>query len=118
MDFPKQEITLYHRDKTKKQYKRYNLIASVRDTSILNRNNTGVSSTDKVLIRVFESDNKEYEVEKEDLIVNKSVNDEISYSSGLTELREAYGESNTYKITSIDRHIYGEELDHIKIGAV
>ena len=118
MDFPKQEITLYHRDKTEKQYIRYNLIASVRDTSILNRNNTGVSSTDKVLIRVFESDNKEYEVEKEDIIVNKSVNDEISYSSGLTELRETYGESNTYKITSIDRHIYGEELDHIKIGAV
>ena len=85
MDFPKQEITLYHRDKTNKQYIRYNLIASVRDTSILNRNNTGVSSTDKVLIRIFESDNQEYEVSKEDLIVNKSVNDNISYEKGINE---------------------------------
>lgn len=118
MDFPKQEITLYHKDKTNKAYKRYNLIASVRDTSILNRNSTGVNSTDKALIRIFVSDNKEYEVSKEDLIVNKSVNDNISYEKGLTELREAYGEENTYKVTSIDKFIFGEELDHIKLGAI
>ena len=118
MDFPKQEITLYHKDKTNKQYIRYNLIASIRNTSIINRNNTGVSSTDNALIRIFESDNQEYEVSKEDLIVNKSVNDNISYEKGLTELREAYGEENTYKITSIDKFIFNEELDHIKLGAV
>ena len=120
MDFPKQDITLYHKDTTNKVYVRYSLIASVRDTSILNRNRTGESSTDKALIRIFASDYDPttYEVEKGDLIVNSSVSDVISYDKGLTELRERYGESNTYKINTIDRFIFGEELDHIKLGAV
>ena len=120
MDFPKQDITLYHKDTINKVYVRYSLIASVRDTSILNRNRTGESSTDKALIRIFASDNdpSTYEVEKGDLIVNTSVDDNISYDKGLTELRERYGESNTYKINTIDRFIFGEELDHIKLGAI
>ena len=120
MDFPKQEITLYHKDTINKSYIKYSLIASVRDTSILNRSRTGESSTDKALIRIFASDNQPdtYKVEKGDLIVNKSVNDSISYEKGLTELRELYGESNTYKINSIDKFIFGEELDHIKLGAI
>lgn len=120
MDFPKQDITLYHKDITNKVYVKYQLIASLRDTSIQNRNRTGVSSTDKVLIRIFASDHNpsSYEVEKGDLIVNGKVDDTISYEKGLTELREKYGESNTYKINTIDKFIFGEELDHIKLGAV
>lgn len=120
MDFPKQEITLYHKDTNKKAYTRYPLIASVRDTSILNRNRVGESSTDKALIRIFANDCKpsSYQVEKGDLIVNKSVSDNISYDKGLTELRNKYGEENTYKINSIDKYIFGEDLDHIKLGAI
>ena len=120
MDFPKQDITLYHKDTTNNVYVRYSLIASVRDTSIQNRNRTGVSSTDRALIRIFASDNdpSTYEVEKGDLIVNSAVNDTISYKTGLTELREKYGESNTYKINTIDKFLFGEELDHIKLGAI
>ena len=120
MDFPKQEITLYHRDTINKSYIRYSLIASVRDTSILNRNRVGESSTDKALIRIFASDNQPdtYKVEKGDLIVNKSVSDNISYDKGLTELRNKYGEENTYKINSIDKYIFGEDLGHIKLGAI
>lgn len=120
MDFPKQDITLYHKDTTNKTYVRYQLKASVRDTSILNRNRAGESSTDKALIRIFAIDNKPetYQVEKGDLIVNKIVNDNISYDKGLTELRNKYGEENTYKVNSIDKFIFGEELDHIKLGAV
>ena len=120
MNFPKQEITLYHRDTINKSYIRYSLIASVRDTSILNRNRVGESSTDKALIRIFASDNQPdtYKVEKGDLIVNKSVSDNISYDKGLTELRNSYGEENTYKINSIDKYIFGEDLDHIKLGAI
>ena len=57
-------------------------------------------------------------MEKGDLIVNSSVSDVISYDKGLVELREKYGESNTYKINTIDRFIFGEELDHIKLGAI
>lgn len=120
MDFPKQEITLYHKDKINKVYVKYPLIASVRDTSILNRNRVGESSTDKALIRIFASDNQPdtYKVEKGDLIVNSEVDDVISYEKGLTELRNKYGEENTYKINSIDKYIFGEDLDHIKLGAI
>lgn len=120
MDFPKQIITLYHKDTTNKQYIRYTLLASIRDTSIQNRNKTGVSSTDNVLIRIFISDCplNTYIVEKGDIVVNSSVSDTISYDKGLVELRTLYGESNTYKINSIDKFVFGEELDHIKIGAV
>lgn len=120
MDFPKQEITLYHKDKINKVYVKYPLIASVRDTSILNRNRSGESSTDKALIRIFVKDHStsSYQVEKEDLIVNMNVDDVISYEKGLTELRNKYGEENTYKINSIDKFIFGEELDHIKLGAI
>lgn len=118
MDFPKQDITLYHKDTISKKYVKYQLIASIRDTSILNRNRTGESSTDKVLIRIFRLDNKRYEVSKGDLIVNKKVNDTISYEKGLTELRDSYGEENTYKIVSIDRFIFGTDIDHVKLGAV
>lgn len=120
MDFPKQEITLYHKDKINKVYVKYPLIASVRDTSILNRNRVGESSTDKALIRIFASDNQPdtYQVEKGDLIVNSEVDDVISYEKGLTELRNKYGEENTYKINSIDKYIFGEGLDHIKLGAI
>lgn len=120
MDFPKQEITLYHKDKINKVYVKYPLIASVRDTSILNRNRVGESSTDKALIRIFASDNQPdtYQVEKGDLIVNSKVDDVISYEKGLTELRNKYGEENTYKINSIDKYIFGEDLDHIKLGAI
>jgi uncharacterized ubiquitin-like protein YukD len=120
MDFPKQDITLYHKDTVNKVYVRYELIASVRDTSIQNRNRTGVSSTDRTLIRIFVSDHKpsEYQVENGDIIVNSKVNDTISYEKGLTELRNKYGESNTYKVNTIDKFLFGEELDHIKLGAV
>ena len=37
-------------------------------------------------------------LEKGDLIVNSKVDDVISYEKGLTELRNKYGEENTYKI--------------------
>lgn len=120
MDFPKQDITLYHKDTKNKVYIKYQLKASVRDTSIQNRNKTGVSSTDRALIRIFASDNNPntYIVENGDLIVNSKVNDTISYDKGLTELREKYGEANTYKVNTIDKFIFGEELDHIKLGAI
>ena len=120
MDFPKQEITLYHKDTTNKSYVRYSLIASVRDTSIQNRNRTGVSSTDRALIRIFTIDHSpaSYAVENGDLIVNSKVTDTLSYDKGLTELRNKYGESNTYKVNTIDKFIFGEELDHIKLGAI
>ena len=51
MDDLLQDITLYH--KTNNGYVIYPLIASYRGTSILNRNTTGVNTTDSILIRIF-----------------------------------------------------------------
>ena len=45
----KQEITIYH--KSGSSWVRYNLEASFRNTSVLNRNKTGVSTSDNALIR-------------------------------------------------------------------
>ena len=106
MDFPKQKITLYHKDTTNKVYVKYSLIASVRDTSIQNRNKTGVSSTDRALIRIFASDNNpnSYEVEKGDLIVNKDVNDTISYEKGndyFSRCRSFYRRGSRHRDNSI-----------------
>lgn len=116
-DFPKQMITLYHKENDGK-YTRYPLLASYRDTSILNRNNTGVNNIDDVLIRIFTSDHfvDSYDVAKDDVIVNQEVEDEIEKAPS-TELSKKYGQDNVHKITTIDKFIFGEELDHVKIGA-
>lgn len=111
-----QDITIYH--KSGSSWVRYNVEASFRNTSILNRNKTGVSTSDTTLIRVF--DVLGYEVtwncEKGDVVVNKSVTDDVT-SNPLTTLQAKYGNNNVYQVQSIDKNVFGEELDHIKIGA-
>ena len=121
MDGLLQEITIYH--KTTDGWNRYNLNnVSVRNTSIQNRNNTGVSNVDSAVIRIFDIDgyNKDWFVSKGDVIVNKNVNDSIT-SAPMTELRKKYGEENCYQVSSIDVFIYKDldtkELQHVKIGA-
>jgi hypothetical protein len=110
------EITIYHKSGTK--WVRYNLEASFRNTSVLNRNKTGVSTGDNALIRVFDVAGYEnaWNCSKGDIIVNKSVSDTI-VSTPLTELQSKYGKDNVYQVQSIDKNVFGEELDHIKIGA-
>ena len=49
MDDLLQDITIYHKEDT--QYVRYNKIASVRNTSYLNRNKTGVQTTDNAIFK-------------------------------------------------------------------
>lgn len=120
-DFPTRKITIYHKKVENKvtTYERYVKEASYRNTSVLNRNKTGVSTTDTALIRIF--DIKEYNntwfVQKGDVIVNKEVEDEIEGTSPITQLSNKYGIENVHEIVSIDNFIFGEELDHIKIGA-
>lgn len=113
-DFPKQEITIYH--KNSNNYTRYNVIASVRNTSIINRTNTGVTNVDNAVIRIFEEDKQTYEISKEDVIVNCHVEDTIQVAP-LTELQKKYGKDNVYSVVSIDKFLLGEVLDHVKIGA-
>lgn len=116
-----QEITIYH--KTSDGWARYNIDnVSVRNTSIQNRNNTGVSNVDSALIRIFDVDgyNNNWFISKGDVIVNKSVSDAI-VSAPMTELRKKYGEENCYQVSSIDVFVFKDEdtkeLQHIKVGA-
>lgn len=120
-DFPMQKITIYHKKVVDKltTYERYVLNASYRNTSVLNRNKNGVSNGDNALIRIFDIKgyNNNWFVEKDDVIVNKEVTDTIEGTSPITQLSKKYGRDNIHEVISIDKFIFGEDLDHIKIGA-
>lgn len=115
-----QDITIYHKEGNK--YERYNKEASVRNTSYLNRNKTGVLNTDTALIRIFDIEkyNIAWKCEKGDVIVSLKVSDDI-LKSPLTEMREKYGKDNVYEVSSIDKFIFEnndiKDINHIKIGA-
>lgn len=133
-DFPTQKITIYHKNQENK-WERYVKEASYRKTSISSRNRNGLgsstvnrnkssNSTDDVLIRIFNI--KEYNlswfVEKDDIVVNKEVNDSIKENTPLTQLSNKYGRDNVHKINSIEKLIFKdkdiEELNHIKLGCI
>lgn len=116
-----QEITIYH--KNGNSWDRYNLDnVSFRNTSIRNKNITGVTNVDNVLIRIFDVDgyNNTYFISKGDIIVNGNVSDTIT-SAPLTEMRKKYGEENSYLVTSIDVFKFKDkdlkEIQHVKVGA-
>ena len=116
-----QDITLYH--KTDDGYVRYPLIASYRGTSILNRNTTGVNTTDSILIRIFFDKNSAFEISKDDVIVNQLVNDTILDNTiPLTQLQNSYGKENVFKVKSIDKFKFDDndisDLNHIKVGLI
>lgn len=120
-DFPMQKITIYHKKVENKNttYERYVVDASYRNTSIQNRNKIGVSNTDTALIRIFDVKgyNNTWHIEKDDVIVNKEVADSIEGTSPITQLSKKYGRDNVHEVISIDKFLFDEELDHIKIGA-
>ena len=121
-DFPLRKITIYH--KNNNNWDRYVVNASYRNSSILNHNKSGSSSTDNVLIRVFDVEgyNFLWFVQKGDVILNKEVEDVIEGNTPITQLSKVYGTDNVHKVTSIDKFIFDdddiEELNHIKIGAI
>lgn len=116
-----EDITIYH--KIQNGWDRYPVKASVRDTSIRNRTNTGKTDNDNALIRIFDVDGygSSYLIAKDDVIVRGNVNNEI-VSAPLTELRSVYGKENVYLVRSVDKYIFDDvitkELQHIKIGAI
>ena len=120
-DFPKQNITIYHKNNENK-WERYVKESSYRNTSILNRNKNGENGTDNALIRIFDIEdyNSKWFVEKDDIIVNKKVEDIIEGSTPITQLSKKYGKDNVHKVTSIDKYIFNDEdlPNHIKVGAV
>lgn len=119
-DFPTQKITIYH--KVNNAWNRYAVEASYRNTSISNHNKSGSSSTDNALIRIFDIDeyNLKWFVSKNDVIVNKEVEDEIKGNTPLTQLTKIYGAENVHKVTSIDKFIFDDEdlPNHIKLGCI
>lgn len=121
-DFPTRKITIYH--KKNNEYERYVKEASYRNTSIVNHNKNGSNSTDNVLIRIFDIEgyNETWFINKEDIIVNDEVSDEIEENTPITQLSNKYGKENVHKVTSIDSFIFYdkdiEELEHIKVGCV
>lgn len=114
-----QGITIYH--KGENGWLRYNKEASVRGTSYLNRNKTGVNTTDTALIRVFDVEgyNNTWECEKGDIIVLNNVSDEI-IKAPLTELRTKYGKADVVEVSSVEKFVFEEvdlkEINHVKIG--
>ena len=121
MDELLEDITIYHKENS--NWVRYSKRASVRDTSIRNRTNTGKTDLDNALIRIFDVEGYgiTYNVVKDDVIVRGNVSDGI-ISAPLTELRVKYGKDNVYLVRSIDKFIFedgsNKDLQHIKIGAI
>ena len=121
-DFPIQKITIYHRNN--KQWDRYVKEASYRNTSISNHNRNGSSSTDNALIRIFDIEgyNSIWFALKDDVIVNKEVQDVIEGNTPITQLSNKYGIDYVHNINSFDNFIFDyedvNELNHIKLGCV
>jgi hypothetical protein len=115
-----QDITIYHKENNK--WNRYNIKASLRNTSYLNRNTTGLNTSDNALIRIFnvKEYNLSYKVSKGDVIVSRNSDYEIE-KAPLTELRNIYGQGNVYEVSSVEEFIFDnkdvKELNHIKVGA-
>lgn len=118
-DFPTKKITIYH--KNKENYERYEVEASIREISILNHNKNGTNSTENVIIRIFNTKgyNSKWKVEKDDVIVNMVVEDEVE-SAPYSELKKKYGVENVYTVKEINKMNFDdpelEELTHIKLG--
>ena len=117
-----QNITIYHKNGSK--WERFNLSGvSVRNTSIRNRDTTGVSNVNSATIRIFDVDGYKntYFVEKDDVIVALEVDDDVA-SAPLTELKAKYGKDNVFQVSSVDKFIFKDQslkdIQHIKIGAI
>lgn len=115
-----QEITIYHKEAD--TWTRYVVDASVRNTSYLNRNTTGVQTTDNALIRIFDVNqyNVSYKIAKGDVVYPHKSEYEI-VKAPLTELKNLYGKENVYEVSSVEEFIFDnpqiKDLNHIKIGA-
>lgn len=143
-DFPLQKITIYHKNDGNK-YERYVKEASFRNTTMLNQNNYGYSSSDKAIVRIFDIDGyntniyqnnddsvldfpldmflgKTWKIQKGDIIVNGIVFDEIEDNTPITGLSNKYGKDNVYKVNSINILIFNDtdlqEINHVKLGCI
>lgn len=143
-DFPKQKVTIYHKNEQNK-YERYVKEASIRNTSLLNKDRYGLNSSDNVIIRIFDTKgyNKNihmknttailncplssflgetWKIQQGDIIVNGFVKEEIEGNTPQTLLNKKYGKENVFKVNSINILIFFdddiEETNHVKLGCI
>ena len=142
-DFPMQKITIFHKNEYK-EYERFVKLASIRNTSLLNRNKTGISTNDNAIVRIFDTEyyntslvddnfptlnmpldcflGVNWKVQKDDIIVNGEVFDTIGTTAPATELSKKYGKENVFKVNSVQIFIYDDvdlkELNHVKLRLV
>ena len=107
------EITIYHN--TGGGYTHYKTYASIRQTSSINHDNTGLNSTDEVLIRIFDKGyNEEWFCEKGDFIVSKFTDYKVE-TAPLTELQKEFGKDKVFKVMSTEDLYYDDEVGHLKV---
>lgn len=114
---PMEKITIYH--KSGNEWIRYNKMASVRKSSSVLIENTGANTKEAALIRIFDFDGYKltWDCEKRDVVVTKDTKYDIKIAP-VSELRKECGENNVFEVSSVEPHLYGVELDHIKIRCV
>lgn len=112
-----ENVTLYHRNGD--NFVIYPLIVSIRDSNNFTRTQTNQEMTNSILIRIFDKDNPNYEISKNDIIVKKSVNTEIKGSTNpITDLRKIHGKENVFSINFIKYNRFDTELDHIRVELI
>jgi len=111
-DFPTKIVTIYH--KNDKHWDRYVKESSYRNTSVVNHNKNGSTSSDNALIRIFDVEgyNVTWFVRKDDVIVNMEVTDVIDGNTPITQLSDRYGKDNIFDDEDV------KDLNHIKLGCV
>lgn len=122
-EFPTQKITIYHKEENS-ALSCFIVEASIRHTYTLNHNKTGNSSVDKVLIRIFDVDNKgvNYVVSDGDIIVDGEVKDAIQGTAPQSQLSAKYGKEHVFKVSSVDYFKFDDsdlgEENHTKLGCI
>lgn len=112
-----ENATLYHRDGD--DFVIYPLIISIRDSKTFTRTQTNQDMTNSILIRIFDKDNPNYEISKNDIIIKGSANAEINGSTNpITNLRDIYGKENVFSVNFIKYNRFDTELDHIRVEMI
>ena len=115
--FPMKKITIYHKEEN--EWIRQNKMASVRTSSSIMHENTGVNTKKQAKIRIFDFNGYKitWNCEKRDVIVLVDTKYEIK-EAPMTELKREFGEENVFEVSYVQPNIYEEALDHIKIECV
>ena len=125
--FTEQPITIYNRYKDGNSYKWHKTykMATFRNGSLEYLTNTTENTSYTSLCRIYDTSDyveqqkyagEGWTCQNKDIIVSKHIDDEITTSAPITELRNKYGNNNVFSIVSYDDYRKRTRLSHIKIG--